>query len=167
MITNDYMLKLTANMPMKQIDVNGKPYMQRYFAGTTADDYDIFIHRFLSADGEEHLHSHPRDSYSLVITGGYNEETGCEVGSVWLPPKVFVLQDVLTFPIMISAVDFFGRHISVFDWHRITSVEPETWSMFIVGPYILPFWCFKEKDGTITPVASSPRDWWKSCGVRG
>ena len=31
-ITHEHMMALTANMPMKCIEINGEPYLERYFA---------------------------------------------------------------------------------------------------------------------------------------
>jgi len=172
-MNNETMLELTKDMPCKVIEVNGKPYLERYFAGTTADDYDVFVHHFLSADGDRHLHSHPRDSYSLPVVGGYLEET--TQGAHWRNPfmmnpgMVEMLSSLITFPCLNHfdrmGMKVFCRHITVFDWHRIAEVKPNTWSLFIVGPEILPFWYFKNGD-EIEAVKSSAREWWKSFSPR-
>jgi hypothetical protein len=177
-MTNEDLLEITKSMPMRQIDVKGKPYLQRYFAGTTTDDYDIFIHRFLSADGDEHLHSHPRESYSFVMIGEYSENINgvnrVRPGRGWLTKTQ--LLDMLSnqpsgahdllFRLRGSGFVYCAEPLTPFDYHRIVSVEPETWSLFVVGPQILPYWYFKEPNGDIVPVKSSPRDWWKSCKPR-
>lgn len=173
-MNNETMLALTTSMPMRQIDVGGKPYLRRYMAGTTADDYDVFVHQFLSADGDRHLHSHPRDSYSLPIVGGYREEM--PQGTYWRRPHamnagmVEMLTSAIAQPWMQHfdrmGMKAFCRHITVFDWHRIAEVELGTWSLFIVGPEILPYWYFRDDAGNLESVKSSPRDWWKSCGPR-
>jgi len=177
-MTNEDLLEITKSMPMRQIDVNGSPYLQRYFAGTSADDYDIFIHRFLSADGDEHLHSHPRDSYSFVVHGEYLENINGanrkRIGRGWLTKNQILemINNLQSFShdgmfiLTGSGFVFSPEHLTPFDYHRIVSVEPETWSLFVVGPQILPYWYFKEANGDIVPVKSSPRDWWKSCKPR-
>lgn len=172
-MNNATLLELTKDMPCKTIEVNGKPYLQRHFAGTTVDDYDVFVHRFLSADGDEHLHSHPRDSYSLPLVGGYLEETS--TGKDWCMQKAIgiqasdVIAEVIADPLSMYFKDCLirkcSRHITVFDWHRIAEVKPETWSLFIVGPEILPYWHFKNGD-EVEAVKSSPRNWWQSYGPR-
>lgn len=173
-MNNDTMLELTKDMPCKTIEVNGAPYLRRYFAGTTADNYDVFVHQFLSADGDEHLHSHPRDSYSLPILGGYVEQMPDGLFERewlgWVDPERVTdfLQFVADTEWMESPLKkCVSRHITVFDWHRIAEVKPETWSLFIVGPEILPFWYFRDDAGNLEAVKSSPRDWWKDYGPRG
>ena len=153
--THRRLMDLTATMPMKQIDIGGKPYLQRYFVQTLADGRDLWLHRFLSADGEQHLHSHPFNSESVILCGGYVEETGDARVERYGDAD---LQDVIDGTVT-------GRVITVFDWHRIVRVEPDTWTAFIVSPERLPFWYFLD-DGRLTPVPSSPRDWWKFCGTR-
>lgn len=170
MITSQLMLNLTAEMPCREIAVGGQLYLRRYMAGTTADDYDVFVHHFLTADGDRHLHSHPRDSYSLPILGGYREEM--PQGVHWRYPFTMnagmeqMLVDFIREPCAHhfdrAGLKAFCRHITVFDWHRIAEVEPGTWSLFIVGPEILPYWYFRDGDN-LEAVKSSPRDWHKSC----
>lgn len=155
---NDELLALTASMPMKQIDVNGKPYLQRYYAGTTAKGDDLWIHRFLSSDGDRHLHSHPFNARSVVLCGGYLEET---------PRGVFHRNpDGLTPSEAIKFADHIGRPITVFDWHRIASVAPQTWTLFIVEPPRLPMWFFRDGEGNLEAVKASPRDWFLQYGPR-
>jgi hypothetical protein len=172
-MNHETMMELTKAMPCKVIEVNGKPYLERYFAGTTSDDYDVFVHHFLSADGDEHLHSHPRDSYSLPVVGGYLEETNG--GAYWRYPPEFnsdqiaFVQKAIAGPMSNFQSRWIrdrSRRITVFDWHRIAAVKPDTWSLFIVGPDILPYWYFND-NGEVEPVKSSPRDWWKGYGPRG
>jgi len=91
---NELLMRLTAAMPMKQINLDKflneshqlgstkvtetvcvqTPYLQRYFAGTFRDGSDLWLHRFLSADGDRHLHSHPFEFESIILHGGYTEE---------------------------------------------------------------------------------------------
>lgn len=176
-ITNEFMLELTASMPMKQIDVGGKPYLQRYYAGTLGDGSDLWLHRFLSADGEEHLHSHPWEGLSIVLAGGYEEEIKNNATQILKtrrrePP--FRLRPVFTDlmgeakdVIFLSDLAGYGEMITPFTWHRIVHVEPDTWTLMVVRSERLPLWFFDEGDGDIEPRASSPRDWWESCGIRG
>lgn len=69
---NQKLLDITESMPCKQIDVNG-PYLQRYWAGKS-DRGDYWLHRYLSADGDRHLHNHPWTGRSIVLSGAVTEE---------------------------------------------------------------------------------------------
>jgi len=203
---NELLLRLTANMPMKQINIDeirvwshvpfatgkeelrdgvidSKPYLQRYYAGTFRDGSDLWLHRFLSADGDRHLHSHPFEFSSVMLCGGYTEEfidrNGCKDHRVTLPnPKSklqIYLEEILeslksknpmfwmTFLNLSCGAQ---NQLDAYDWHRIASVLPETWTAVIVNPKRLPKWFFKDDSGHLKDKLSSPRDWWKDYKVR-
>lgn len=160
------LMERTAEMPMKQIDVNGAPYLQRYYAGTFADGSDLWIHRFLSCDGDRHLHSHPFNARSIILCGWYDEET--PLGSFRREPCSGLrrIMTAINYSPETVAVGPIGRAITVFDWHRIAQVAPETWTAFIVEPARLPVWFFKDDSGNLEPVAASDRKWWLTAGNR-
>ena len=168
MTPHDTLMALTAAMPMKQIDIDGKPYLQRYFAGTFANDHDLWLHRFLSCDGERHLHCHPFEARTIILTGGYTEETPEGMFERYAEPAGLGLierrlqRGLSMWPAPLE----WGRPITVFDWHRIASVRPDTWTAFIVGPQRLPAWYFRDDDGDLDVRLASPRDWWKNHGPR-
>src|SRR5690554_2304453 len=80
-ITHESMMALTADMPMKTIEVNGESYLERYFAHSLADGAQVWYHRFLRNDSERHLHSHPWIAVSRILIGCYLEERAIE-GSI-------------------------------------------------------------------------------------
>lgn len=176
----EILMYLTANMPMKQIDVLGRPYLQRYFAGT-ADDSDIWVHRFLNCDGDRHLHNHPWRGISLVLHGGYTEDhrAGDEHAisqrtrtptdmPLWMIQSLinndlkFVAHYKRRLPGSIGA----GIEITPFTWHRISSILPDTWTLMIVAKSRLPFWYFQDDSGDLEVMQASPRDWHKECKTR-
>lgn len=191
------MLELTANMPMKQINLDSsyydnvpgagrvefsyqKPYLQRYYAGTFRDDCDLWIHRFLSNDGDRHVHSHPFEFSSVIICGGYIEEyinnkneksmRHC-ARSESIISKLPIIVDYiksdwrpLSFSFLAAAKNY--RTYDAFDWHRIAEVQDYTWTAVIVKNRRLPKWYFKNDDGDLVDMRSSPRDWWKNYHYR-
>jgi hypothetical protein len=176
----DILMYMTQNMPMKQIDVNGQGYLQRYFAGTL-DDSDIWLHRFLSCDGDRHLHNHPWRGISLVLHGGYTEEfrAGDEHqisertrNATDMP--FWVIQSLINLDLhclnhykrRIPGNIGAGVEITPFTWHRIASVQPDTWTLMIVAKSRLPFWYFKDDAGELEVMKASPRDWHKDCKTR-
>ena len=199
-LTNETLLRLTANMPMKQINLDiyldkecpltGKiehvrsveknPYLQRYYAGTFRDGADLWLHRFLSNDGDSHVHNHPFDFHSVMLCGGYTEEYLTPLNEKekrkTLPNPKSQLPELLEEAInsiseMHSAAfgsiaHGFDNTLDVYDWHRIASVQPETWTAVIVKPKRLPKWFFKDDDGELRDMRASPRDWWKDYKVR-
>jgi len=58
--------RITRNRPMKTIVVTDAPYLKRFYMGG-AFGYQIWLHRFLRADSERHLHSHPWTAMSWVM----------------------------------------------------------------------------------------------------
>ena len=148
-ITHESMMTLTAEMPMKEIVINGEVYLQRYFAHQLADGTQVWYHRFLRNDAERHLHNHPWSARSTILVGRYVEER--KVGnrvehSLWDVPLIN--------PIRVDTL------------HRIIEVEPNTWTMMIVSPGRLPTWHFIEEDGTKTEMPTSPFEWSKDFKAR-
>lgn len=167
-LTPEFLLALTAAMPMKQIDVNGTPYLQRYFAGNHING-DLWIHRFLSCDGDRHIHNHPWAGASYVLHGGYDEV--CEVhGRDQSKARVVsnITQSAICSLIRGEIPEHYthGAWIDPMTWHRIARVDPETWTLMVVSPGRLPLWWFREDDGRFSEVVSSPRDWWVGKTVR-
>ena len=163
-MTPAYLTEYTSQMPCKTIQINGADYLRRYYAGTFENDQDLWLHEFLTCDGERHLHCHPFESRSFIICGGYTEETPdglyehrADEIPEWL--KLALLG-------VLDRAGGGGRRISVYDWHRIAAVLPGTWTAFIVDHRRLPMWCFRSEDGTLEPVKASPREWYLSHGPR-
>jgi len=194
---NNLLLRLTAAMPMKQINLDKfinvaisdniteticiqSPYIQRYYAGTFRDGSDLWLHRFLSAEGDRHLHSHPFEFESIILHGGYTEEfidiDGSKKTRESLPSpdsklpelidEVFIYGLGMYSATFLSMARGANQSLDVYDWHRIASVLPETWTAVIVNPKRLPKWFFKDDDGELSDKLSSPRDWWKDYKVR-
>ena len=176
----DILLNLTERMPMKQIDVLGKAYLQRYYAGTL-DDSDIWVHRFLSCDGDRHLHNHPRQGLSLVLHGGYTEEYRSADDQpitlrsrrptdmpLWMI-KGMIRQDpqcIRKMRNLSTGNHSGGVHITPFTWHRISTVKPDTWTLMIVDKNRLPVWFFRDEAGELEVMTSSPRTWHRECKPR-
>lgn len=199
MTTNQFLLDLTAKMPCKQINLpnpvyqwdekvrDDTPYLQRYYAGTTKDNKDIWIHRFLSSDSERHLHSHPFECISIMLNGAYEEECisretkekFIRITTPGFPENYLEIVKMLTgylhhgiYEARPKSTNFWAdvdqrNTIGVFDWHRISFAAPETWTLLIVDPDRLPFWFFVDDDGQFKAEKSSPRDWWKKFCKRG
>jgi len=199
---NELLLRLTAAMPMKQINIDetrvwsyvpfatgkeelrdgvidSKPYLQRYYAGTFRDGSDLWLHRFLSSDGDRHLHNHGFEFETVMLNGGYVEEfinnQGLQAVRETLPDQESDLPRLLEeFLLALGKIDSrsfaaYGgscRAVDLYDWHRIASVLPETWTAVIVKSKRLPKWFFKDDDGHLEDKVSSPRDWWKDYKVR-
>lgn len=68
--THEHMMALTASMPMKCIEINGEPYLERYFAHMLADGTQVWYHRFLRNDSERHR----------PIPGRRREDLPCPMG---------------------------------------------------------------------------------------
>lgn len=104
------------------ITPGGKPYIERFYMGKPFG-IGIFLHQYLDPDGDRQLHNHPwRWSMGIPLVGGYKEER-------------------LTHLCPILGVQFELRniwrlrpnYIRGFDFHRIASVQPGTWTLFIHG----------------------------------
>lgn len=154
---------LTARLPMREIEVGGQPYLQRYYVGTLFG-VTFYLHRFLNEDSERHTHNHPWTwGRAIVLRGSYVES---RVVDLWA-------RGALTRRYRV-------RRYNVIDgsrFHRILHPEPNTWTLFFHGPRarvrlggasVPKGWGFLEGqkfvpyDGTGAPTA-----WHKTAGVRG
>jgi hypothetical protein len=159
--------QITADMPCKTIQVHGMDYLRRYYAGTFKDGSDLWLHEFLSCDGDPHQHSHPFNARSVILHGWYDEET--PEGTFRRTPTAAarVIYDALRVGVPSVSAGPLGRPVTVFDWHRIAVVAPDTWTAFIVEPRRLPIWFFRDEGGNLEPARASSRDWWREYGPRG
>lgn len=143
--------------PCRLIGRYGKPYLERYFLfqkfGITA-----YLHRFVRDDAEEELHNHPwRLATSLVLCGEYREQRLHAFCQRMASQPDIHLQQV--------------RWINVLtpdSWHCITSVRPETWTLFMHTGwrfgwgFLRPAWSLNATTLTFHPVASRASTWWKN-----
>lgn len=120
---NALLFKLTKRLKCRLIKLDGKPYMERYYVGQLFG-VTFYLHRFVSADSERHIHNHPwRRSASLILTGSYLEEIATDL-CAHAGPSGCVTE---------------VRRVRWFNWipgsrfHRISDTEPGTWSLFMHG----------------------------------
>lgn len=59
--------------PCRVIPSGGAPYMIRVYLGHWRG-WRLYLHRFVSSDGERWLHDHPFAGLAVVLSGGYVEE---------------------------------------------------------------------------------------------
>ena len=165
---NEQLLEITKSMPCKQIDVNGKAYIQRYHVGKSynsdkRENGDYWLHRFLSCDEYPYLHNQPWTSRSIVLCGSVTEAL----------PYGTLVRDAVANPLD-AAYSFMGGESHPSDywitpdtWHRIASVAPETWTLMEVLAEREPHWQFMDENGDIEQIDASPRDWYLRYGARG
>src|SRR5690606_26027070 len=122
----------TATMPCRLIKLDGQPYIERYFVGASGGHYQ-YLHRFVRADSERHLHDHPwRIATSAVLCGRYTEER------ITLRDAMVGQQPEL---VLVNGANHLRRqpHNQLIDLHRITSVAPETWTLFSHAEWEFPW----------------------------
>jgi hypothetical protein len=148
-ITHESMMALTADMPMKTIIVNGEVYLQRYFAHQLADGTQVWYHRFLRNDSERHLHTHPWHAVSTILVGRYQEEyhANGKICSRYMGTGA-------------------KNEIAPTTLHRIVLVDPNTWTMMIVGPERHNTWKFVNEAGDVQVQNAAPSDWHESYKAR-
>lgn len=135
--------RLTASRPTRLITVNDAPYLERYYCGTLLG-CTFYLHRFLSADGERHLHNHPFSAVSIVLTGSYREEVVHDLSG----------NGPITWT---QLVRWFNR-VPSNKFHRIAWARPGTWTLFIRGPRKVKGWGFLE-DATFRTQPHSSDQW--------
>lgn len=148
---------LTARLPAKSIDLNGRYYIERYHV-LTVGRLTILLHRYFGADGDRQQHDHPhRLSLGIPLIGGYTDER-----LLALSPKSGAITKRVNIRPWRWNLMHWGR------FHRIAAVKPGTWTLFITW-HRCKFW------GEIVPlcggdilyrpvpgVKESPNDWYRS-----
>lgn len=120
---NVVLMWLTQWLRVRVIEVSGRPYLERYWVGRVLG-VTVYLHRFLTSDGERHLHDHPWPwSVGIPLTGGYDEERlhGMD------PHRGMLLG-------MERRRPWRWTRLGALDFHRIATVRPRTWTLFIHGP---------------------------------
>jgi len=119
---------------------NKNPYLVRYYLlfKNRGDDsrFNLFLHKFIQGDTDEHLHDHPWGFMNFIIQGGYNETvftydehkkiTGKE--TIWRG-RGYMAQQPATF------------------CHRLTldSEKPTCWTLFVPLKRNRPWGFWKQK----------------------
>lgn len=138
---------------MKVIEVNGAPYLERYFAGLAEDGGQLWLHRFLRADSEHHLHTHPWTGTAMLLCGSYKEHLR--------PPGTDGTLDRFRY---FSVGDVNQIHPSTL--HRIIEVQPNTWTILHIKPGRADSWKFIADDGMETVMQASPENWHEFASAR-
>lgn len=124
---------LAATLPKRVITApDGSLYLTRYLLkGSFALDSDefketssVYLHQFHRPDGDRDVHSHPWPwSTSTILHGGYWEKRITERRLQYgLPPN--------TYTYSVGDTNAFRPG----DYHTIVDIEPDTWTLFAVGP---------------------------------
>jgi len=110
--------RLTAGLPCRLISRDGAPYLERYLLARLGP-LTVYLHRFVAPDGDAEVHDHPWRALSVVLAGGYVEERATLDGAAGLRVRL--------------------RRVRWANWiapqalHRIAAVQPDTWTLFIIG----------------------------------
>ncbi len=112
--------KISGNLPCRLIDIEGNPYLERYYVGSIFG-LTFYLHRFVSADSERNLHDHPwAMAVSFVLSGSYIESR-LKYFDAKRGNGVCVQQNPVRWFNIILARCF----------HLIGQAKPETWTLFI------------------------------------
>jgi hypothetical protein len=117
--------RIADRRPCRLIDVDGRPYLERYFLATLPGGGAIYLHRFLAPDPDRGLHDHPWPwALSLVLAGGYVEARGDPWGErrrrAVRPGRLNLIRGTT--------------------FHRIVALAAgEAWTLFAHGPRVKPW----------------------------
>jgi len=110
----------------KLIEVDGKPYLHRFYLKHNGRLPGIYLHHFYQSDPDRDLHNHPwRWSFSLILTGGYYEYRHNAMHALsYLEPDVFDRK----------APGF--NYITGDTFHRVVlkDLKAGAWTIFVSGP---------------------------------
>lgn len=116
-----FLRSLAACLPCRDIPLpDGTPYLRRYRLGQLAN-IECYLHQYLGNDAERWLHNHPwRIALGIPLVGGYTEERLTSLDPYRGP--ITRLRRIRRFrPNVITDADF----------HRILTVRPGTWTLFL------------------------------------
>ena len=120
---NRALFNLTGRLPCRLIKPDGRPYLERYYVGQLFG-VTFYLHRFVSADSERHVHTHPwTRGGSVILAGSYTEEIATD-----LCPHAGPAGSVLE----TRRVRWFNA-VGGSRFHRISDAAPGTWSLFFHG----------------------------------
>lgn len=121
-IRNYLLFKYSGRLKCRLISPAGLPYLERYHICTVLGR-TWYLHRFVSADAERHMHNHPYDCTALVLAGSYVEDVVTDIcphaGASGCVTKS-------------QRVRWFNR-IDGAKFHRIRDAAPGTWTLFTHG----------------------------------
>jgi hypothetical protein len=115
--------RLTARRPMRLIDINGEPYLERYWLGRVrlfGRECTAYLHHFVSGDGDRKAHDHPFRAVSFILSGSYLEE------------RVTALSPVCGYVAKRRRIRWFNK-LWPMDFHRVIRYEGDVWTLFIHG----------------------------------
>lgn len=96
--------------------IDGSLYLKRVYLLPA-----VYLHMIAQADSDRHLHDHPWAwAWSLILRGGYVEERPWAADAEGWPWRRLVPGDT----------NLLRSH----NYHRIVTVEPNTWTLFVTGP---------------------------------
>lgn len=150
-MNQETLMKLTEHLPMKIIfRGDGQLYLERYYIQTDIYGCQHWLHRFVNPDSDERPHNHPFKATSHILCGWYREHyvtpSGTEIEVVRRAGSINQI-----FPETI---------------HRISDVQQNTWTYFVVEPGREEFWSFIDKDGNKTTEKPSETDWFLNYKTR-
>jgi hypothetical protein len=138
-----WLMRFTKNKPMRLIEINGDPYLERYHIASIFG-FKIWLHRFVRKDSERHLHNHAWGALSLILNGGYREVVALDG---------YRNMDIIDYKR--GQINF----IRASKAHRILAVEPNTWTLFIRAPRLTDYWFFIDDEGKWSPMKSAGDEW--------
>lgn len=148
-----YLLRVLAkHLPCRRIELDGDLYLERfYFLGAKPRWTDrgwltflpaVYLHCFHRPDADRELHNHPwTTSYSLILSGGYDEERAhgdaeTDTGWTFWPLRIF------DHTYGMGAVNTIKRGT----FHRVSELHtPHVWTLFAHGERVGK-WGFISRD---------------------
>jgi hypothetical protein len=130
---------------------DGSLYMERFLVVERRDEDQrhVRLHHIVTKDYDHHLHDHPFDFWSLVLTGGYIEVQPLTRGPCFYQPPGSYVTDDLREEVR-PRYRYAGSlaFVRACDRHRIVSVLPNTWTLVFASP-LRQWWGFYTPVGKI------------------
>lgn len=96
----------------------------------------LMLHRLHRADNDRHMHNHPwKLSHSIILNGGYREDRMLPASGVCsCDARGWMFECTAHVRVSERTYGTGGKNtLTDLDFHRISRVEPDTWTLFLAG----------------------------------
>ena len=113
------------------------PYMIRYYLWRKPSEgksyKNLFFHKILRSDSDEHLHSHPWNWSSFILWGFYKEELVSGKIKIWLPLSFRIRKAEFYHRLTLKkpVYSLFWHDVRKRDWDFLVDGEKVNWEKYL------------------------------------
>lgn len=134
---------------MRLFDADGRQFLKRWRLIDTSR-FGLYLHHITGPDPGLDLHDHPWRFVSLILRGGYIEETAParDASALARIADRYPPHDGLTRGVVRGRRAGTIQRTALHEAHRIVEVRPHTWTLIVAGRKVRA-WGFFQPDGWV------------------